>query len=113
MQSEPDWHVLLARTGPGSRENTKQSVFVRCDRFHQGHQLTLDRLVLDLAVGAQQAQAESTIEEQQALDFACLAVAVVEEGDGHIECRGDLLKTSCADAVDALLVLLNLLEADA
>jgi len=28
--------------------------FVRCDRLHQGHQLTLHGLVLDLAVGAQQ-----------------------------------------------------------
>ena len=42
-----------------------------------------------------------------------LAVAVVEERDGHIERSGDRLKTSCADTVDALLVLLNLLEADA
>ena len=32
--------------------------FVRGDQFHQGHQLTLHGLVLDLAVGPQQSQAE-------------------------------------------------------
>ena len=31
-----------------------RSVFVRGDRFHQGHQLTLHGLILDLAVGPQQ-----------------------------------------------------------
>ena len=42
-----------------------------------------------------------------------VAVAVVEECDGHIERGGDLLETGGADAVDALLVFLNLLKADA
>src|SRR6476469_2787832 len=89
------------------------SVLVRSDRLHQGHQLTLHRLVLDLAVGAQQPEAEGAVEEEEAFDFARLAVAVEEERDGHIERGGDLLKTSSADAVHALLVLLDLLEADA
>src|SRR5438445_10113848 len=92
---------------------SNRSILVRGDRFHQGHQLTLYGLVLDLAVGSQQPQAERAVQEQQALDFTRLAVAVVEERDGHIERGGDRLKTSCADTVDALLVLLNLLEADA
>jgi hypothetical protein len=88
-------------------------VFVRGDRFHQGHQLALDGLILDLAVGTQQSQAERAIEKQQAFDFTRLAVTVVEECHGHIERGGDLLKTGGADAVDALLVFLHLLEADA
>src|SRR5205814_3461608 len=67
----------------------------------------------DLAVGSQQSQAERAVEEQQALDLTRLAVAVVEEGDGNVERGGDLLKTSSADAIDALLILLHLLEADA
>src|SRR5262249_32211759 len=87
--------------------------FVGGDRFHQGYQLTLHRLILDLAIGAQQSQAERTVQEQQALDFARLAVAVVEERHGHVERVGDLLQTRSADAVDALLVLLHLLEAHA
>src|SRR5581483_5469630 len=69
--------------------------------------------VLDLAVGSQEPQAECAVQEQQALDFPRLGVAVVEERDGHIERACDLLKPGCADAVDALLVLLHLLEADA
>src|SRR5205085_6732378 len=87
---------------------SNRSILVRGDRFHQGHQLTLYGLVLDLAVGAQQPQAERAVEEQQALDLPRLAVAVVEERDRHIERSGDRLKTSCANTVDALLVLLNL-----
>src|SRR6478735_6869184 len=80
------------------------SVLVRGDRLHQGHQLTLHRLVLDLAVGAQQPEAEGAVEEEEAFDFARLAVAVVvEERDGHVERGGDQLKTSSADAVHALL----------
>ena len=99
---------------PGSaRRSGDALVFVRGDRFHQGHQLTLYGLILDLAVGPQQPQAERAVEKQQAFDLARLAVAVVEECDGHIERGGDLLKTGGADAVDALLVFLNLLEADA
>src|SRR6202041_757002 len=86
------------------------SVFVGRDRFHQGHELPLDGLILDLAVGAQEPQAEGTIEKQQAFHFASLAVAVVEEGDGHIERRCNLLKTGGAHAIDAFLVFLNLLE---
>ena len=86
---------------------------VRCDRFHQGHQLTLNGLVLDLAVGPQQPEAECAVEEQQAFDLPRLAVAVVEEGDGNIERGGDGLKTGGADPVDALLLFLHLLEADA
>src|SRR6478735_8979515 len=87
--------------------------FVRGDRFHQGHQLTLYRLILDLAVGPQQPQAERAVEKQQAFDLPRLAVAVIEECDGNIERSGDLLGTSCTDAVDALLVFLHLLDADA
>src|SRR5207247_3582856 len=102
--------VCFARTGRPVRAKTRRhrSVFVRGDRFHQGHQLTLYGLVLDLAVGPQQPQAERAVQEQQALDLTRLAVAVVEERDGHVERGGDRLKTSCADTVDALLVLLNL-----
>src|ERR1700686_2794884 len=87
--------------------------FVRGDRFHQGHQLTLNGLILDLAVGPQQPKAERAVEKQQAFDLARLAVPVVEERDGHVERGGDLLKTSGADPVDTLLVFLDLLEADA
>ncbi len=50
---------------------------------------------------------------QQAFDFPRLAVTVVEERDGNIERRGDLLKAGRTDAVDAFLVFLDLLEADA
>jgi len=57
--------------------------------------------------------AGSAIEKQQAFDLPRLAVAVVEERDGYVEGSGDLLKTGGADAVDALLIFLNLLEADA
>ena len=74
--------------------------------------MTLHGLILDLAIGPQQPQAEGAVEKQQALDLARLAVAVVEEGDGHIQRGGDLLKPSGTDAVDALLVFLNLLKAD-
>jgi hypothetical protein len=70
-------------------------------------------LILDLAVGPQQSQAERTVEKQQAFDLPRLAVAVIEECDGNIERSSDLLETSGTDAVDALLVFLNLLEADA
>src|SRR4029077_2087118 len=49
-------------------------------------------------------EAEGAVEEEEAFDFARLAVAVVEERDGHVERGGDLLKTSSADAVHALLV---------
>src|SRR5882724_8296284 len=83
------------------------------DRFQQGHHLTLHGLILDLAIGPQQSQAERAIEKQQAFDLPRLAVAVVEERDGYVEGSGDLLKTGGADAVDALLIFLNLLEADA
>src|SRR5580698_2064274 len=87
-------------------------VLVRSDRFHQRHQLTLHGLILDLAVGPQQPEAERAVEEQQAFDFPRLAIAVVEERDGHVERGCDLLETSSTDPVDALLVLLDLLEAD-
>src|SRR6185437_16544495 len=79
----------------------------------QRHQLTLHGLILDLAVGPQQSQTERAVEEQQALDFARLAVAVIKEGDGHVERGRDLLKAGGPDPVDALFVFLNLLEADA
>ena len=80
--------------------------------FHQGYQLTLHGLVLDLAIGPQQSQAERAVEKQKAFDLSRLAVPVVEEGDGHIEGGSDLLKTGGSHAVDALLVFLNLLETD-
>src|SRR6267378_6087414 len=98
--------------GPGSA-NQSHLVFVRGNRFHQGDQLALHGLILDLAVSPQQPQAECAVEEQQAFDFPRLAVAVVEKSDGNIERSGDLLETGGADAVDALLIFLNLLEADA
>src|SRR5258708_5676265 len=98
------------RCKPGQRTAL---VFVRGDRFHQGHQLTLHGLILDLAVGPQQSQAERAIEKQQAFDLARLAVAVVEECDGYIQRGGDLLETGGADAIDALLIFLHLLKADA
>src|ERR1700716_4004065 len=91
----------------------RRLAFVRGDRFHQRHQLTLYGLILDLAIGPQQSQAERAVEKQQAFDFPRLAVAVVEERDGHVEGSGDLLKAGRTDAVDALLIFLNLLEADA
>ena len=72
----------------------------------------MHRLVLDLAVSSQQPQTERAVEEQQALDLPRLAVAVVEERDGHVERGGDLLKAGGPDPVDALFVFLNLLEAD-
>src|SRR5882757_2276849 len=103
------------RVEPGSDSigTDKALGFVGGNRFHQGHQLALNGLVLDLAVGAQQPQAERAFEEQQAFDFPRLAVAVVEERHGHVERGGDLLQTGSADAVDTLFVLLDLLEADA
>ena len=70
-------------------------------------------LILDFAIGSQQSQAERAVEKQQALDLPRLAVAVVKEGDGYVERGGDLLKTGRADAVDAFLVFLHLLKADA
>src|SRR5215475_12680086 len=87
--------------------------FVRGDRFHQGNELTLHRLILDLAVGAQQPEAERAVEKQQTLHFSRLAVPVIEKCDGYIESGCDLRQARCADAVDALLVFLDLLEADA
>src|SRR6185437_476602 len=97
-----------------NRNAAQEELFlVGGDRFHQGDQLTLHGLILDLAVSPQQAEAERAVEKQEALDFARLVVAVVEEGDGDIERSGDLLQTSGADAVDALLVFLDLLEAHA
>src|ERR1700760_829292 len=96
-------------TGPRAR----RLFLVGGDRFHQGDELTLHRLVLDLAVGAQQPQAERAVEEQQTLDLARLVVAVVEEGDGNVERGRDLLQARSADAVDTLLVLLDLLKAHA
>ena len=39
-------------------DRNARSVFVCRNRFHQGDELTLDRLILDLAVGAKQAEAE-------------------------------------------------------
>jgi hypothetical protein len=72
-------------------------VFVGGDRFHQGHQLTLYGLILDLAVGPQQSQAERAVQKQQAFDLPRLAVAVVEECDGYIERGGDLLETGGTD----------------
>src|SRR5262245_52964538 len=109
-----------SRSGPAQRQATRRflasidrvrgaAIQARCclalvgrDRFHQGHQLTLYSLILDLAVGAQQPQAECAVQEQQALYLARLAVAVVEERHRHVERGSDLLKTSRADAVDAL-----------
>src|ERR1700738_4782062 len=114
------WPRSIASAAPQSRcarTGTDRPVlklgFVRGDRFHQRHQLALHRLILDLAVGAQQSQAKRAVKKQQALDLPRLAVAVIEEGDGDIERCGDLLKTGGTDAVDALLIFLNLLEADA
>ena len=87
--------------------------FVGGDGLHQGHHLALNGLVLDLGVGPQKAEAEAAVEKQEALDLPRLGVAVVEEGDGHVECRSDLLEPGSADPVDPLLVLLDLLKADA
>ena len=95
------------------RPAARRLILVRGDRFHQGHQLTLDGLILDLAIGPQQPQAERAVQKQQAFDFPRLAVAVIKERDGHIERGRDLLKPCGADAIDALLIFLNLLEADA
>jgi hypothetical protein len=38
-------------------------VLVGGDRFHQGDELALDRLILDLAVGAQQPEAECAVQK--------------------------------------------------
>src|ERR1700737_2246784 len=105
--------VVSAALASQDGKTRPRLVFVRGDRFHQRHQLTLYGLILDLAVGPQQSQAERAVEKQQAFDFPRLAVAVVEECDGYIQRSGDLLKAGGADAVDALFVFLNLLEADA
>jgi hypothetical protein len=83
------------------------------NRFHEHDHLTLNGLALDAAVSAQQPQTESAVEEQQAFDFAALAVAIVEERDRHIERGRYLLKTCSAHTIDALLILLDLLETDA
>src|ERR1700760_3085235 len=96
-------------TGPRAR----RLFLVGGDRFHQGDELTLHRLILDLAVGAEQPQAERAVQEQQALDLARLVVAVVEEGDGNIERGCDRLQAGSTDAVDALLVFLDLLKTHA
>src|SRR5215475_12569861 len=79
---------------PPMAEPSIASALVGGDRLHQRDQLTLYRLVLDLAVGPQQPQAERAVEEEQALDLTSLVVTIVEEGNGHIEGCGDLLKTS-------------------
>src|SRR5579883_2637073 len=89
------------------------SALVGGDRFHQGNKLALYRLILDLAVGAQQPQGERAVEKQQAFHLARLAVAIVKESDGHIERHCDLLETSGSNPVHALLVLLDLLKTDA
>ena len=105
--------MLIDRLRGTANQVSECLLFVRGNRFHQGHQLTLHGLILDLAVRPQQPQAERAVEEQQAFDLPRLAVAVVEECDGYIERGGDLLETGGADAVDALLIFLNLLKADA
>src|ERR1700724_731288 len=97
------------RRGPPAR----RLFLVGGDRFHQGDELTLHRLVLDRAVGAEQPQAERAVKEQAALDLARLVVAIVEKGDGNVERGRDRLQARSADAIDALLVLLDLLEAHA
>src|SRR5579872_4805815 len=112
-RSRPRCHEPALRSAGPPMRSRRHLGFVRGDRFHQGHKLTLYGLVLDLAVGPQQPQAERAVEEQQAFNLTRLAVAVVEECDGHIERGRDLLETGGADAVDALLIFLNLLEADA
>ena len=57
---------------------------------------------------------------QQAVDLTLLAIGlfagfhiVVKKRHGYIERGGDLLQPACANAVDAFLVFLHLLEADA
>src|SRR4051794_2359052 len=80
-------------------------------RFHQRHHLALYGLAFDSAISAQQPQAECAVEEQEALDLPALVVAVVEERHRHVERVGDLLQPGGADAVDALLVFLDLLKA--
>jgi hypothetical protein len=47
-------------------------VFVRGNRFHQGHQLTLDGLILDLGVGPQQPKAPAL------RDFIFFAALVIQ-----------------------------------
>src|SRR5579872_924111 len=89
------------------------SALVGGDRFHQGNKLALYRLILDLAVGAQQPQRERAVKKQQAFHFPRLAVAIVKEGDRHIERDGNLLETGGSDPVYALLVFLDLLKTDA
>ncbi len=83
------------------------------DAFDQRNQLPLDGLILDLGIGAKQPEAKRAIEEQQAFDLSGFAVAIVEERDRHIECGRSLLQSMCTNPVEPLLVLLNLLEADA
>ena len=63
-----DGYRLMVRRGrPEDR-----SVLVRGDRLHQGHQLTLHRLVLDLAVSAQEPEAEGAVEEEEAFNSRAL-----------------------------------------
>src|SRR5581483_7738884 len=104
---------MISRESATAPPGPERLFLVGGDRFHQRDELTLHRLILDLAVGPEQPQAERAVQEQQALDLARLVVAVVEEGDGNVERGRDLLQTRSADAIDALLVLLDLLKAHA
>ena len=83
------------------------------DAFDQGHQLPLDSLILDLGIGAKQPEAERAIEEEQAFDFSGFAVSIVKERDRQIERGRSLLQSMGTNPVKPLLVLLNLLKADA
>jgi hypothetical protein len=105
------WHGDTLPAVDRSNPQCRELGFVRGDRFHQGHQLALHGLILDLAIRPQQPETECAVEKQQAFDLPRLAIAIVEECDGNIERSRNLLKTGGPDAVDALLVFLNLLEA--
>jgi hypothetical protein len=105
------WFALGAPTAARVQVGFRLLVRATGNSFHQRHHLVPYGLIPDLAIGPQQPEAERAVEKQQALDFLGFTVAIVEERHGHIERRRNLLQAGCADAIDAFLVFLNLLEA--
>ena len=81
--------------------------FVGSYAFDKRHKLALQSLVLHRGIGPQQSQAESAINEQQAVNLTRLAIASKKKLHWHIERRGDLLQARSTNAVDAFLVFLH------
>jgi hypothetical protein len=77
-------------------------------------------LVFHRRLGPKQSQEKTAVEKQQTLDFTLAIVGALpgvdifkEERHRDIEGRGNLLQASSANPVNAFLVFLHLLEADA